>query len=201
MALMAQVRPVVHQIAAVRSTDHGKDIRLSSSGCRSPRQPVSSAMNHNTSLLRILRHAHPLQSLWHLWVDAHTGIARLLGNDTAQGLIEPRAYAVEAVVQKAALAVPMLPSARATIVEHIEIAGIAVLFQHAVDPVGLMIRVCPQVLWPDGRCRDYRSEPPVHRAPLSAGAQAPRRRASDRPYLSGFPCRRCCSPDGKNDRG
>ena len=106
-------------------------------------QLPSVAAYDNLSLRSVLRHVDPFQTLRHLWANRHMTVARFVGDDAPEGLIEPRADAVIAVVQQAALTVPVFPRTGSAVVEHIEIAGIAVLLEHRVHPVGLMMERGP----------------------------------------------------------
>ena len=96
------------------------------------------AINRDGTVRRIPRHAYPLQSFRYLGHDADLPITRRRGDDAAQGLVEPAADSIVAIVQVTASAVPLFPDAGSTLLQHIQITGIARLFEQLVKPVTLL---------------------------------------------------------------
>ena len=68
---------------------------------------------------------------------------RLVRHDPCQGLIEPGADPVVAVMDMAAFSVPVFPSRGRTVIYHIRIARIITLFQHLVHEVDLLVLDAP----------------------------------------------------------
>ena len=84
-----------------------------------------------------LGHLDPLEAGGHLRGDRHVTESWLIRNYAAQSLVEPAPDSVEAVMQEAPGPVPMLPGTGGSVVEHVQVAGIAMLLEHAVEPVRL----------------------------------------------------------------
>ena len=80
---------------------------------------------------------------------------RLVRHDPCQGLIEPSADPVVAVMYMAAFSVPVFPGRGRTVINHIQIARIVTLFQHLEHEVDLLVLdECQTILSSAGRARE-----------------------------------------------
>ena len=104
---------------------------------------VAIASDHDSTVRGFLGYLYLLQSFRYLGIKDYVLVSGRIRDDSAEGLVEPASYSVEAVMHPASSCIPMFPGAGRTIVNHIEIAWIAMLLEHAVHKLTLPCQSCP----------------------------------------------------------